>query len=539
MEDMVNSSSSYSQLPLKSRPGFVSFLKTNIVLCSAILAVMILFLFGLKIPINEYDEGFVVLNAARIIDGEILYRDFYSPYPPGQFYTLALIFSIFGKSILVARLYDLIIRVALVGVVFAISKRIMPRHYALFVSAGAVALLIYSGYYLYPVFPSLLFTLLGVLLALKPKCTEWYFRNLWPGILLGCAACFRLDVAFAGVMAVVVYILGSRKEGLIHLLLGFLLVAIPVYSYFFIKSGWSVVFNDLVRIPYGLISKFRRTPYPSFLPQITANTFTLRSFYIEIRTWVFFYLPLLVYCFACWRIVQTLLFAKWGRKINVQLAALSCLGIVLFLPVVSRSDPIHALPTTIVAFTVLGMLISDSSNSLSETRNRLAYLLALVIMVFYFAPATRRLFITLKEYPPFGNYSRLENSGSVWVAMDQEEAVNFVRKHTGSQETIFVGNRRNDVAFMNDVVFYFLADRPPATHYAEFDPGVTTTLAVQKKIVYELGSVRWIVIVDMPLSTEPNFSSVSSGITYMDDFIRNNYKLVHEVGRYQIFYRIT
>src|SRR5262245_20225897 len=122
MEHMVNSSASYS--PVESRAGFVSFIKTNIVLCSAILAVIILFSFRLKTPINEYDEGFVVLNASRIIGGEILYRDFYAQYPPGQFYTLALIFSIFGKSILVARLYDLIIRVAIVGVVFAISKAI-------------------------------------------------------------------------------------------------------------------------------------------------------------------------------------------------------------------------------------------------------------------------------------------------------------------------------------------------------------------------------------------------------------------------------
>jgi len=48
-------------------------------------------------------EGIVLQGAQRILDGEVLYRDFFSFYTPGSFYWMALLFKVFGDSILVAR----------------------------------------------------------------------------------------------------------------------------------------------------------------------------------------------------------------------------------------------------------------------------------------------------------------------------------------------------------------------------------------------------------------------------------------------------
>ena len=49
------------------------------------------------------DEGIVLQGTQRILRGEVLYRDFFSFLTPGSFYLLALIFKIFGDSMLVAR----------------------------------------------------------------------------------------------------------------------------------------------------------------------------------------------------------------------------------------------------------------------------------------------------------------------------------------------------------------------------------------------------------------------------------------------------
>src|SRR5436309_9159036 len=49
------------------------------------------------------DEGIVLEGAQRILRGQVLYRDFFSFYTPGSYYWTALLFKIFGNSILVPR----------------------------------------------------------------------------------------------------------------------------------------------------------------------------------------------------------------------------------------------------------------------------------------------------------------------------------------------------------------------------------------------------------------------------------------------------
>lgn len=49
------------------------------------------------------DEGIILQGAERILHGEVLYRDFFSFFTPGSYYLLALIFKVFGDSLLVAR----------------------------------------------------------------------------------------------------------------------------------------------------------------------------------------------------------------------------------------------------------------------------------------------------------------------------------------------------------------------------------------------------------------------------------------------------
>src|SRR5208282_410267 len=49
------------------------------------------------------DEGIILQGAQRIVQGQVLYRDFFSYFTPGSYYLLALLFKVFGSSMLVAR----------------------------------------------------------------------------------------------------------------------------------------------------------------------------------------------------------------------------------------------------------------------------------------------------------------------------------------------------------------------------------------------------------------------------------------------------
>ena len=70
--------------------------------------------------VRPYDEGLILFGSARVQSGDIPYRDFYANYGPGQFYGLATLFKVFGPSVLVERLWDLLIRACTVLVVYLI-----------------------------------------------------------------------------------------------------------------------------------------------------------------------------------------------------------------------------------------------------------------------------------------------------------------------------------------------------------------------------------------------------------------------------------
>jgi hypothetical protein len=138
-------------------------------------------------------------------------------------------------------------------------------------------------------------------------------------------------------------------------------------------------------------------------------------------------------------------------------------------------------------------------------------------------------------------YSTLERAGCVPLNQDQEMAIQYIRSRTAPGEYVFVGNARHDLSFANDMIFYFVADRRSPTRYTELHPGLATTLEVQKAIAADLAArnVRWVVTFKIWESQEPNASAISSGVTYLDEFIRSNYVNVTTIGNYRIWRKST
>src|SRR5207247_8828816 len=79
----------------------------------------------------EPDEGIILQGAQRILSGEVLYRDFFSFFTPGSYYFLALIFRIFGSSIVVARTTLLIVGSVLSSIIYFMSRRVCSRRITL------------------------------------------------------------------------------------------------------------------------------------------------------------------------------------------------------------------------------------------------------------------------------------------------------------------------------------------------------------------------------------------------------------------------
>ncbi len=85
------------------------------------------------------DEGIVLQGAQRILRGGVLYRDFFSFFTPGSYYLLALLFKIFGSSIVVARTALVFFGGVFSVVNYLLARRVCARWSALLV-AGLVTL---------------------------------------------------------------------------------------------------------------------------------------------------------------------------------------------------------------------------------------------------------------------------------------------------------------------------------------------------------------------------------------------------------------
>ena len=74
-----------------------------------------------------YDEGLMLTAAMRVAAGQIPHRDFYANYGPAQFYLLAGLFKLFGETILVERLYDIVLKALVVTAVLRHHFILLPQ----------------------------------------------------------------------------------------------------------------------------------------------------------------------------------------------------------------------------------------------------------------------------------------------------------------------------------------------------------------------------------------------------------------------------
>src|SRR5258708_33667687 len=69
------------------------------------------------------DEGIILQGAQRILEGQVLYRDFFSFFTPGSYYLFALLFRVFGDSYLVAHTALAFVGAAFSPITYLLARR--------------------------------------------------------------------------------------------------------------------------------------------------------------------------------------------------------------------------------------------------------------------------------------------------------------------------------------------------------------------------------------------------------------------------------
>ena len=540
---------------------------SNVVIKSPPKAAVAIFFYGLllllfmpiRTPMNFYDEGFAVFNAVRVTEGELPYRDFWAVYPPGQLYALSGVYKLFGISLLSSRIYDTLVRCAVV-IGFYLAARKITSKWMAYTTALVVALVMASvGFYSYAVYPALAWGIFALWSALKYVETDQIKWLFLAGGLAGVASFFRWDIGLYGAfgLSAAVFLhrfalewqsgkglkqsiwLGVIAAG--RLLLPVTIVILLLYGLVSLNSGLGYVWDQVFLFPATKLHDVRWLAYPKLIPEISGIS-DYWNYYSRLLDWQRFYLPLAVYILALVVCGHALLIKRIKPDISLFGSYASAFfGLLAFAQALSRYDHIHALPTGLFAFLVIVGLVSLIRRIPAGKflQVGLIILLPAVLSVYFFSTmdSVRR---TLEQSPPWNCYSTFPRASCAYVGENRQRAVDYIQANTQPEDPIYVGNQRHDMIFVSDVGLYFLAARPSATRYSELHPGVATTRPIQDEIIGELESkqVQFLVLMDMWLSQEPNESAVSSGVTVLDEYVRSHYRLTAQFGEYQILKRL-
>ena len=523
--------------------------------------------------VNEYDEGFILLDATRVLDGDVPHRDFYTIYGPGQIYVLAALYKIFGISVLVERAWDTVVRGCVVMLVFIVVDQAAPRRCALMASGASLVCLASFGTYGYPVYPALAGALSG-LAFLAPALARPIPASglVAAGICAGVVTLFRYDVGvvvFGAECAVVAFRAWSGREDLagaarstVRLLglfaAGFAIVVVPVGAAFAYAGAIGDLVFQVVSFPARSYVRTRGLPFP----RPWGHFGELADFTV--------YLPL-VLCAAAVPVMAAIARrqrSNAGRRetgilpptailppgdvLSWTLLTLVVMILVFFAKGSVRVTVVGMGMSVITSLALAGVLAQPLPGRGWFGRGMIAVSLVAVLAFtvhclhigFNLAqrnyawasnPASWEASAT-GAIPELGSCRMppgLERLTCFRVSPAELETIRFVQQRTDPGERVFVGLGRHDKIIANDVLLYFAMNRRSATKWHQFDPGLETLEPIQREMVGELRRVNPRIIVletqwdDM---REGNESAISSGVTALDDYIRSAFKPVATFG---------
>ena len=143
--------------------------------------------------------------------------------------------------------------------------------------------------------------------------------------------------------------------------------------------------------------------------------------------------------------------------------ALTLLGIFYLRQGMNRADAIHLLPATLIVAILAPALLFEAARSWRRRASLpLIAVVAAVAVDAYVVGPVGDLMLLMRPIPEERRYSLPRGLGIEGLA-EEQAAIRYVREHTKEGERIFVGDSRHVQVTMNDIVFYFLAERPCAT----------------------------------------------------------------------------
>jgi hypothetical protein len=517
------------------------------------LAAYLVLFCGMSRRPGMYDEGIVLTGAMRVAAGQIPHRDFYFIYGPAEIYILAGLFKVFGPSLLVERLFDLLIKALLVTSMYGIVASYCRRSIAVFVSVVTVLWLFGLSEFGLATTPVSLFNVAGSALLLPVFTGRVSTRRmLAAGAVSGAASLFRYDtgIALLGIHACVIAIavyLGSNgtANGLRRFtsifwpyLLAFALLTLVPALYYFSLAPAAALLHDIILFPGKYYARARNMPFPPLSVKGLEN--------------LGIYLPIAIACMSLYGLVKVgfgavkewkgflitfglllgVMYVKGLVRVSVVQMYLAIIPSLLLIAVLFEHRSVFSRPVRIAISWLLWLsAVPATWSALHEVRLEDLQHSSLVSLIGN-VPEERTAWCKMTS-PLTEGYCFLPET-------DRMRAIEFIRSHTRPGQPLYAGLSHHDRVVANDNLIYFATQRLPATHWSHFDPDLQNRLDIQTRMVDELEQKAPPYVVldsEFELSREPNDSAKSSGVTLLDDYIHDKYQPSESFGTMSIWQR--
>ena len=509
---------------------------------------LLLLLPGISLPPNNYDEGLIAYNAQLILQGAVPYRDFWTVYAPGQFYLVALLFSVFGKQLIVLRLYDIAVRAGLAVLVYVLISRVASHRAALAGWILALLFLALVNVFGYPIYPALLCALVAGACLFHGRGTAW--GAFAAGVAASLAALLRQDVglylAAALLLQLLVFERGSTRiaeaasaqsfhpastQGLhpasapwrlLFLVLGALPLAGGVGLFLLAKMPAAPLIDQLFRFPLTVFPQVRGIPLPAAEISFAALV-------------VYGSAAMMTALFAATLVAATCS-AKTRRSRSLVWVAV--LGMLSLLQLRVRPDVVHAVPVCLCVALVLPVAVGRLWST-GGFRQRLFASLAVSYAALFLGVCLVRysgiVEWSLKALERGGAGRQLAAAWGVPLREDQVAVADRLLAETSATDRLLVIPRRAVTEEYPDLLFYFLTGRNAPTPYAELHPGLGEAADQQLASAVNAGTVRAVVVHGPPPATSTSRETAEpADFPALRSALRKRLVPGIEVGEYQL-----
>ena len=440
----------------------------------------------------EPDEGIILQGAQRVLTGQVLYRDFFSFYTPGSYYVLALLFRIFGSSILVARTALALTGAILSLLIYLLARRVCSRAVALTMALLTTFTALPYRFLVLHNWDSTLWACLTLYCAVRLlEVPGWKWA-----IALG--SCTSLTILFeqskgaglivgltAGYLAI--FFLRGRKPlvsggQVLVMIFGFAWPFAITFAYLTTQHAISSMLTDWVW-PLQHYSRANHVPYgyqnwSDDSRKLLFGTGSVLQRLLKVGSispllWIPA-LPLVAaVLFVCWIIQARRRMADNRTLAYYLIITASFLGLSLSTAVV-RADIIHFMYLQPLNCLVLAWLMQGTDipgRFIKSAKPFLAVYIVTALLLFGLAPLLADLSAS----------NEVTTRRGVLKAIEKDSVVNYVQQHVPAGETILI--------YPYLPLYYDVTDTFSPTRYDYFQPGMHTKEEADE-IIGELGSRR-------------------------------------------------